>query len=209
MKRYTFTIEETQEIKAAREKNRDKNVEKRLAALEMRAEGKRNKEISEKTGFHTQYITVLVSRYKANGLASITESHYHGNHRNLSYEEEEALLEPFRLDSKAGKMVSVHDIEAAYREVVGHSIREPLNKSAAALSGPFAPTYRFENLEIRKGFLRFPNLNLETKSLADRSCDLIRASLGKVKKRRAPFGTLNLCTRCAAGQADDLRKSFI
>ena len=39
--------------------------------------------------------------------------------------------------------------------------KEPLNKSSAALSGPFSPTYRFENLEIRKGFLRFPNLNLE------------------------------------------------
>ena len=49
MKRYTFTLEETQEIKAAREKNRDKNVEKRLAALEMRAEGKQNKEIREIT----------------------------------------------------------------------------------------------------------------------------------------------------------------
>ena len=56
MKRYTFTLEETQEIKAARKKNRDKNVEKRLAALEMRAEGKQNKEIREKTGVHTQYI---------------------------------------------------------------------------------------------------------------------------------------------------------
>ncbi len=111
MKRYTFTLEEAQEIKAAREKNRDKNVEKRLAALEMRAEGKQNKEIREKTGFHTQYIT-----------ASITESHYHGNHRNLSYAEEEALLEPFRQDSNAGKTVSVHDIETAYREAVGHSI---------------------------------------------------------------------------------------
>ena len=122
MKRYTFTLEETQEIKAARKKNRDKNVEKRLAALEMRAEGKQNKEIREKTGFHTQYITVLVSRYKANGLASITESHYHGNHRNLSYAEEESLLEPFRQASNAGKTVSVHDIETAYREAVGHSI---------------------------------------------------------------------------------------
>ena len=39
--------------------------------------------------------------------------------------------------------------------------REPLNKSSAALSGSFAPTYRFENLEIHKVFLRFPNLNLE------------------------------------------------
>ena len=59
MKRYTFTLEETQEIKAARKKNRDKNVEKRLAALEMQAEGKQNKEIREKTGFHTQYINKL------------------------------------------------------------------------------------------------------------------------------------------------------
>ena len=41
------------------------------------------------------------------------------------------------------------------------NLKEPLNKSSAALSGPFAPTFRFENLEIRKGFLRFPNLNLE------------------------------------------------
>ena len=59
-------------------------------------------------------------------------------------------------------------------------IKEPLNKSAAALSGSFAPTYRFENLEIlrsrwrlcrltdaacplrvHKVFLQFPNLNLE------------------------------------------------
>ena len=122
MKKYTFTYEEKQEIKAAREKNRDKNVEKRLEALELRAEGKRNKEISEKTGFHTQYITVLVSRYKSNGLSSITGNHYHGNRRNLSYEEEEAILEPFRQSAKAGKLVSVRDIEAAYHEAVGHSI---------------------------------------------------------------------------------------
>ena len=40
-------------------------------------------------------------------------------------------------------------------------LKEPLKKSAAALSGSFAPTDRFENLEIRKGFLQFPNLNLE------------------------------------------------
>ncbi len=122
MKKYTFTNEEAQEIRTAREKNRDKNVDKRLAVLEMRAEGKRNKEISEKTGFHTQYITVLVSRYKSGGLVSITENHYHGNRRNLSYEEEEALLEPFRRDAEAGKIVSVHDIETAYQQAVGHTI---------------------------------------------------------------------------------------
>ena len=75
MRKYTFTSEEKEEIKAARRKNRNKKIEKRLEALEMRAEGKRNKEISEKTGFHVQYITVLVSQYKANGLSSIIENH--------------------------------------------------------------------------------------------------------------------------------------
>ena len=36
-----------------------------------------------------------------------------------------------------------------------------MNQSAAALSRSFAPTDRFENLEIRKGFLQFSNLNSE------------------------------------------------
>ena len=40
-------------------------------------------------------------------------------------------------------------------------LKEPLNQSAAALSGSFVPAYRFENLEIHKVFLQFPNLNLK------------------------------------------------
>ena len=121
-KKYTFTEVEKQEIREYRDNNRDKRIEKRLEALEMRAEGKKNKEISEKTGFHTQYITVLVSRYKAKGIASIVENHYHGNRRNLSYAEEEQILEPFRKAAKEGKLVAINEIEKAYREAVGHSI---------------------------------------------------------------------------------------
>ena len=41
-----------------------------------------------------------------------------------------------------------------------YNFKEPLNQSSAALSGSFAPAYRFENLEIHKVFLQFPNLNL-------------------------------------------------
>ena len=122
MKKYTFTEEELEEIKAARKKNRNKKTDKQLEALEMRAEGKRNKEISEVTGFHVQHITVLVSRYKSEGLSGIIDNHYHGNRRNMSYEEEERILEPFRKAAEAGEIVSVKDIEAAYREAVGHSI---------------------------------------------------------------------------------------
>lgn len=66
--------------------------------------------------------TQIVARYKTGGLGSIIENHYHGNRRNLSYAEEEALLEPYRQAAKAGKIVSVRDIETAYRQAVGHAI---------------------------------------------------------------------------------------
>ena len=122
MKKYTFTEEEKEELQRYRKQNRDKRIEKRLEALVLRAEGKCNREISEKTGFHTQYITVLVSRYKAQGIESITGNHYHGNRRNLSFEEEAQLLEPFCQAAEAGQIVSVSEIKAVYQEAVGHTI---------------------------------------------------------------------------------------
>ena len=63
------------------------------------------------------------------------------------------VSEPFSI---LHTFASMH--ESAFTENVA---RKPLNKSAAALSGSFAPTFRFENLEIHKVFLQFPNLNLE------------------------------------------------
>ena len=38
--------------------------------------------------------------------------------------------------------------------------KEPLNKSALALSESLAATYQFENFEIHKEFLRLSNLDL-------------------------------------------------
>jgi hypothetical protein len=72
---YKFTDEEREEIRICKGRCASRKALKRLEALEMRAEGQRNKFISEKTGFHTQYITVLVSRYKNRGLESIISEH--------------------------------------------------------------------------------------------------------------------------------------
>ena len=43
---YEITSEQEKEIAAARKKNRDKQVEKRLHAVQLRYEGKNNKEIA-------------------------------------------------------------------------------------------------------------------------------------------------------------------
>ena len=71
---------------------------------------------------NSEVITKLIRTYREGGVSAIVENHYGGNHRNMSYEEETALLEPFRKEAEAGQIVEVSEMEAAYQEAVGHSI---------------------------------------------------------------------------------------
>lgn len=122
MKRKEITEKQLAEIKEARRKNQNKKAEKRLQVLEMQAVGKKQKEIQEATGFSRSYINAIVKKYQEKGLSAIVETRYPGNRRNLSYEEEEALLEPFKAEAEAGHIVEISRIKAAYVEKVGHSI---------------------------------------------------------------------------------------
>ena len=94
--RYQFREEEIQEIEQARRKNKDKRAEARLKALELRTKGAKAKEVSEATGFHAVSVTRLVAKYKAHGIEAIAGNHYGGNRRNMSVEEEAAILAPFK-----------------------------------------------------------------------------------------------------------------
>ena len=114
--------EQIQELESAEKTNKRKDVDRRLRALLMHASGKKVSEIAQVTGYSLSNIGKLVRTYRAGGLAAIVENHYGGNHRNMSYEEEAALLEPFRKKAGAGQMVDVSEIETAYRQAVGHSI---------------------------------------------------------------------------------------
>lgn len=122
MKMYRYTEEERKIIKAAREKNKDKRAEKRLYALELRSSGKSAKEVAEKTGFHAAYITRLTAKYQCGGIEAIAGNHYGGNRKNMSYEEETKLIEPFKERAEKGQLVEVSEIKARYEEAVGHSI---------------------------------------------------------------------------------------
>ena len=119
---YKFSEEEIEKIVQARRENKDKRVEARLKALEMRARKVRASEIAEATGFHSAYISQLAAKYKNGGLEAITGNHYGGNRRNMSIEEEAAILAPFRERAEKGEMVEVKEIEAAYQAAVDHPI---------------------------------------------------------------------------------------
>ena len=118
--RYVFSEEEIAEIQEARRKNRDKNVDRRLKALELKAKGRSGQEIAEQTDYHPGYISKLAAKYRTGGIEAITGNHYGGNRRNMTYEEEAELLEQFIHVADGGHITDVSAIKAAYDEKIGH-----------------------------------------------------------------------------------------
>ena len=120
--RYQFSEAEIREIGQARKGNKNKRVEARLKALELRAKGAKAKEVSEKTGFHAVSVTRLVAKYRNHGIEAITGNHYGGNHRNMSVEEERAILAPYKEEAEKGVLVEISEIAKAYQREVAHPV---------------------------------------------------------------------------------------
>jgi transposase len=121
-KRNIITEEQLEEIKNARKNNKDKYVEKRLKTLQLHAEGNKRAEIAKQTEFSAQYITTIVSKYCENGLESVMGGKSGGNNRNMSYEEEESILEKFAKEAEEGHIVETGAIKRAYEEKLGRKL---------------------------------------------------------------------------------------
>lgn len=121
-KKYKFSQVQLDEIVAAKAKNKNKRIDKRLTVLELSAKGTKREEIALITGYHIDYIPKLISQYRDGGLEAIVGNHYHGNRRNLTVEEEAEILRPFQERAEAGQMIDIREIKAAYETAVGHKI---------------------------------------------------------------------------------------
>ena len=117
-----FTEEQLAEIKAARKTNKNKNADKRLRILELRASGVTIIKTAELTESNRGYVSSLVKRYFDEGLESIIKDHRKSNRYNMTFAEEEVFLEPYLKKAEAGQIVEVSEIRAAYEEKVGHRI---------------------------------------------------------------------------------------
>jgi transposase len=121
--RFFITEAQLKEIDAARKKNMNKNTERQLRVLVLHAEGSSREEISLITGYNITSISRIVSQYIKKGLSVFMENKYKGNNRNLSYEEESAILSPYLEAAKAGQLVDINEIKLAYEKAIGR----PLN----------------------------------------------------------------------------------
>lgn len=121
-KTYKITGVQMTEVGEARRTNRDKQVEKRLHAIQLRGEGKKNTEIAEQLETSSDVVSRWVSLYVKGGLSLLLPKKREARRRNMSYAEEEAILAGFEEQAQLGRVVEVSDIKAAYEKKVGHSI---------------------------------------------------------------------------------------
>ena len=121
-RRQEITRRQVEEMQAIRQQNKNKNVEKRLKALLLYAEGKSRTDIALETGYAPTYIAQLVRRLMTKGVEYVVGNNYTGNHRLLSFEEEKKLLEPFMDEVVKGQVLEVSDVQKAYEEVIGREL---------------------------------------------------------------------------------------
>ena len=118
-KRHYISEDEVEAIRKVQKANKDKNIDKWLEVLLPHAGGEKRIEIVKQTGFAQDHISKLVGEYKRVGLEEYARKQYKGNHRNMSYSDEEALLKPFMVQAQAGQIVEVGEILAAYEKAIG------------------------------------------------------------------------------------------
>ncbi len=121
-KTYNISAENAAEIEKVRKTISDKKVDRRLYAVELRGKGLTNHEIADKLDTSAKMVSHWVSAYIDGGINALLPKKRIGNHRNLSIEEENALLDTFAKQAEAGQMVDLNDLKSEYIQKVGHSI---------------------------------------------------------------------------------------
>ena len=118
---YEITQEQRSEIEGYRRLNKDKNVDKRLRAVQLRSDGYSNKEIAEKVEAHPTVVSRWICNYVKRGIKSILKGNYSGNRRNMSLEQETVFIGTFKEKAEKGELVTVKEIKLAYCEKIGHT----------------------------------------------------------------------------------------
>jgi len=119
MKKYIITEPEYEAAKSAAKTNQNKYVDKRLQVIILRYEGKKDREIAEKLGYHRKRISQLCSEFQKEGMEEYIKRNYGGNNRNLTEEEEKVFLAGFEEAAKNGQLTTVEKIASAYDELTG------------------------------------------------------------------------------------------
>jgi transposase len=134
----TYHISEADSQTLRQEMKQCKNVRayRRLEAVALRGEGKDNAEIGALTGYYPDSVSKFVSLYVNEGIESLLrDGRRGGNHRNLSAEEEQALLQEFYAKAAEGQIITPADIKKRYDELLGRETKPNFIYAVLARNG--------------------------------------------------------------------------
>jgi len=110
-----YSEEDKLEIKKAYKKSRNVKERNRLMCIKLRVvQGMTTSQISKIVDFSEGTIDQIISTYNRKGIESVKAKKQTGHNRNMTPEEEQAFLEPFREKAIAGEILEVSDIISAY-----------------------------------------------------------------------------------------------
>ena len=119
-KGYKITEGQVAEIKRQRRLNKDKIVDKRLRAVQLRGEGLSDKEIAAIVEAHPTVVSRWVCKYVKDGISALLKGKRAGNRRNMPLTEEVKFIAEFKEKAAKGHLVTVKEIKIAYCEKIGH-----------------------------------------------------------------------------------------
>jgi len=119
MTKHRITAEEYAAVKETARKNQNKRIDRRLQVIILRYEGKKDVEIADKLGYAPKRITQICRQFTEEGLEKFAVNKYGGNHRSLSDDEENEILEMFAKRAENGEIINGQDIKRAFDEKRG------------------------------------------------------------------------------------------
>ena len=110
MARFTISEQEYIELKALEKQTKDKKLSRRLKAIILRYEGLTVKQVAEKLDLNPVSVTKMCARYRTEGLSEYARNKYTSHNRNMSFEQEEAVLARVEKQAEEGHLMTVVEI---------------------------------------------------------------------------------------------------
>jgi transposase len=119
MQKHVITEQEYETVKTLAKANKLKRIDRRLQVILLRYEGKKDIEIAEKLDYTRKRVSQLCAEFKKVGAEEYARQKYGGNSQAVSVEKEREILDKFRKEAEAGKVVTAWEIKKAFDELRG------------------------------------------------------------------------------------------
>jgi transposase len=116
---YKISREEAQRVREAMKKEKNVLTYRRMEAVALRGEGKKNGEIAMVTGFHSDMVSKYARIYLSKGIEGLRDGRKGGNNRNASETEEREFMAQLEEAARKGQIITINEIAAAYDERFG------------------------------------------------------------------------------------------